>query len=135
ERVKQAGDLHNVSFLGERMDVAGILAACDIGVLSSRSEGLPLALIEYGRAGLPVVTTSVGQTAEVVDSGRAGLLVEPADPRVLAEALIHLLRSPRKRVLFGSRLRCRVEEIYSPENAMRQICEVYSSILRSRGDS
>src|ERR1019366_2381799 len=78
----------NVSLLGERHDVAAILQVCDIGVLSSASEGLPLALIEYGMAGLPAVATEVGQCPEVLDQGRAGMLVAPGAPKLLAEALL-----------------------------------------------
>ncbi|MGH9945427.1 MAG: glycosyltransferase, partial [Pyrinomonadaceae bacterium] len=86
-----------VTLLGERRDVGALLRACDVGVLSSSSEGLPLALVEYGLAGLPAVATDVGQCAEVLAEGRAGLLVPPGDPAVLAEALLTLLRSPERR--------------------------------------
>ena len=55
----------HVSLLGDRRDVYKILRACSIGVLSSLGEGLPLALLEYGIAGLPTVATRVGQCAEV----------------------------------------------------------------------
>ena len=60
----------SVSVLGSRRDVPAILAECDVGVLSSVSEGLPLALLEYGLAGLPGVATAVGQCPEVLDYGR-----------------------------------------------------------------
>ena len=87
-------DLHrNVFFLGQREDIGAILAACDIGVLSSLSEGLPLALLEYAAAGLGIVATDVGQCASVIDNGRAGILVPPADPERLADALLALLQS------------------------------------------
>ncbi|HSE21523.1 MAG TPA: glycosyltransferase, partial [Pyrinomonadaceae bacterium] len=62
----------HVSFFGPRDDVSSILKRCDVGVLSSASEGLPLALLEYGVAGLPAVATDVGQCGEVLESGRCG---------------------------------------------------------------
>jgi len=119
----------NVSLLGERHDVATILRECDIGVLSSASEGLPLALIEYGMAGLPVVSTSVGQCPEVLDHGRAGVLVAPAAPKLLAEALLSLLEEPIRRVACSSRLRTRVQELHSPHAVIEQVCKVYDKIL------
>jgi len=132
ERLMQQGLERNVSLLGGRRDVSAILDGCDIGVLSSVSEGLPLALIEYGRAGLPAVATRIGQCAEVLDEGRAGLLIPPAAPDELAEALLSLLRSPEMRKGLGNRLQRRVEESYRADDSMRQIGDVYDTVLRSR---
>jgi len=122
----------HVSLLGQRLNVPDLLRACDIGVLSSASEGLPLALIEYGGAGLPVVATKVGQCAEVLDEGRAGLLVPPAAPEQLAEALYALLSSPDRRAALGSQLHRRVREVYSPDSVIQQICLVYDTVIGSR---
>jgi len=118
-----------VSVLGERADVSGILRTCDIGVLSSASEGLPLALIEYGLNGLPVVATRVGQCAEVLDEGRAGILVPPGAPGQLAEALVMLLHSPSLCLALARRFRDRVERLYSSGPVIEQICRVYDVVL------
>jgi glycosyltransferase involved in cell wall biosynthesis len=59
------------------------------------------------------VTTQVGQCAEVVDEGRAGILVPPGNPENLAEALVILLTSPEQRRMLGTSLRRRIEKIYS----------------------
>ncbi|MGD0775203.1 MAG: glycosyltransferase [Candidatus Solibacter sp.] len=124
-------NLHrNVLFLGQREDVGALLAACDIGVLSSLSEGLPLALLEYAASGLGIVATSVGQCASVLDSGRAGILVPPANPERLADALFTLLQSDDVRQSFGARARHHVNIHYSPRAVMGRVCEVYASILR-----
>ena len=120
----------HVSLLGERHDVAAILRACDIGVLSSASEGLPLALIEYGMAGLPVVATDVGQCSEVLDHGRAGMLVVPGAARLLAEALLSLLESPDRRAALGLQLRTRVQGFYSAGTIIERVCRVYETVLR-----
>ena len=71
ERIQQHGLESHVFLLGSRSDVPSILSGCDIGVLSSASEGMPLALLEYGVAGLPTVATRVGQVPEILDEGRA----------------------------------------------------------------
>jgi glycosyltransferase involved in cell wall biosynthesis len=123
--------VRNVSILGERHDVHAILQACDIGVLSSIAEGLPLALVEYGMAGLPTVATRVGQCAEVLDQGRAGIVVPPGKPAPLSEALLSLLRSPTKRVALGQRLRQRARQFYSADCVISKVCEVYERVLAS----
>lgn len=118
-----------VTLLGARNDVTSILRICDIGVLSSVSEGLPMALLEYGQAGLATVATDVGQCAETLDSGRTGILIPPSSPAPLAEALIRLLRSPQNRIQLGNKFRKRVETLYGPAHVMQEICQVYRFVL------
>jgi glycosyltransferase involved in cell wall biosynthesis len=130
--LKQIVDLgleRSVIYLGARNDVPAILRSCDIGVLSSLSEGLPLSLLEYGMAGLPAVATNVGQCPEVLDHGAAGILVPPADSQKLADALGSLLAFPERRSSLGNRLKLRVEAEYSAEKVMSRICDVYSRVL------
>lgn len=119
----------NVSWLGARLDVPSILKQCDIGVLGSLSEGLPLALIEYGFSGLATVVTNVGQCAEVLDSGRAGRLVPPGNVSALANALVDLLESAKDRSHFGTTLREWVRANYSAERVIPKVCEVYDKVL------
>jgi len=127
ERV-QAALPANATWLGARTDVPAIMRGCDIGVLSSASEGLPLALIEYGMHALPVVATRVGQCAEVLDDGRAGELVAPASPEALATALIGLLRSPERRQQLGAALQSRVRRLYSAGPVMEKVCAIYETV-------
>ena len=122
----------NVSFLGTRPDVPEILEASDIGVLSSSSEGLPLALIEYGMAKLGVVCTSVGECPRVLREGQLGLLVPPSDPQALAAALIDLLSHPEKRQQLGNDLAEIVQREYSPEARIAQLVDFYYKILAYR---
>jgi glycosyltransferase involved in cell wall biosynthesis len=122
----------HVSVLGFRNDVAAVLRSCDVGVLSSSSEAMPLALIEYGMAGLAVVATRVGQCADVLDEGRAGLIVLPGHPEMLADAIVALLGSPELREEFGTRLRRRVGEMYSAGAVVTQICAIYQILLSAR---
>jgi glycosyltransferase involved in cell wall biosynthesis len=119
----------HVSLLGQRMDTAAILQASDIGVLSSVSEGLPLALIEYGMAGLAAVATEVGQCPEVLDNGRVGLIVPPREPEPLARALAVLLRSPELRSFYGQQFQQHVGEHYSARRIINRVCEVYRMAL------
>ncbi len=120
---------HAVTCMGPRQDIAAILNACDIGVLSSASEGLPLALLEYGQAGLPAVATAVGQCPEVLGQGAHGLLVPPGSPEELCKEIRRLLADAALRHNLGERFRRHVEQSYSTTRIMRLICEVYETVV------
>ena len=118
----------HVHVLGSRNDVASILSVCDIGVLSSVSEGLPVSLLEYGLAGLPVVCTNVGDCSFVLDDGRCGRLVEPGNHNMLAEAIIELLDKKDLAYSLGTKLKDRVNTLFSINGAISQIINVYHKI-------
>jgi glycosyltransferase involved in cell wall biosynthesis len=118
-----------VTYMGPRNDVPAILRACSIGVLSSASEGLPLALLEYGKHGLAAVSTAVGQCPEVLDHGKAGVLVPSGSPEDLAHAMVEMLEDPERRAEYGRRFQERVEELYSPRRIMGRIGEIYGAVL------
>jgi glycosyltransferase involved in cell wall biosynthesis len=119
----------NITILGERPDIPQILPACDIGVLSSVAEGLPVALLEYGFCGLAAVATRVGQCPDVLEHGRAGELVPSQDPQSLATALIRYLGDPALRAAAGERLRQSVLRFHGPETVTDQIVSIYSTVL------
>jgi glycosyltransferase involved in cell wall biosynthesis len=133
--VEELGLGRHVSVLGQRSDVPAVLRGSDVGVLSSASEGLPLALIEYGMAGLAAVATSVGQCPDVLDEGRAGLLVPPGSPERLAEALVVLLRDPARRSALGAGLAARVRDRHGARAALDRVGEVYEEAVRLRTQS
>ena len=83
-----------VIFAGFRPDVADVLAASDVFVLSSLWEGMPVALLEAMAAGCTAVSTDVGGVAQVLQDGVTGLLVPPSDPEALAAALLRCVTDP-----------------------------------------
>lgn len=130
--MNQIGELglsSNVTYLGRRTDIAQIIKACDIAVLSSISEGLPLVLLEFGSLRLPAVCTEVGQCAEVLDNGKAGILVPPSSPDRLAAELLGLLRSPGRRKQLGDALYDRVQSNYGANAIVDQLVKVYDMVL------
>lgn len=93
-----------VHFLGWRRDMDAVYGDLDVVVNSSRNEGTPVALIEALAAARPVVATRVGGTPDLLGEQERGLLVPPADPVALAEAILDCLRRPeaaRARALAG----------------------------------
>ncbi len=126
---ERLGVIHAMHWLGPRTDVGDVLQACDLAVLPSSSEGLPLVLLEYCLAGLAPVVTDVGQCAEVVEGGRAGILVPPRDPEALAQGLVRLLQDPDERGRVAERARRSVAQRFTPESVMAQVGEAYEQLL------
>lgn len=120
-----------VIWAGSRGDVQDLLPAFDIFVLSSRHEGLSIALIEALAAGLPCVATRVGGIPEVVEHEVHGILVPPGDPTVLAAAIEAVLRNPEYRDWLGSQAVSRSER-FRLSTAVDRLQEVYDSILVDR---
>ncbi|MBX5461132.1 MAG: glycosyltransferase [Steroidobacteraceae bacterium] len=90
----------NVRFLGFRRDVPDLLSAADVFVMPSRSEGLPLAILEAMAANLPIVATAVGGVPELIRTGETGWLVPPVQPPEMARAVLDAIsdRPARERV-------------------------------------
>jgi glycosyltransferase involved in cell wall biosynthesis len=122
-----------VTFTGTRVDVAKILAASDIGVLSSDFEGMPLAVLEYMAAGLPVVATDVGGLPEIVDHGRSGLLVAPRDPLALAGAIDTVLSDRATARSMGAAGQARQRREFSAEVMADRVYRLYDSLLAGLG--
>jgi glycosyltransferase involved in cell wall biosynthesis len=118
-----------VVWLGARSDVRPLLKHCQIGVLSSRSEGFPITLLEYGSEKLGTVSTDVGQCAEILDYGQAGILVPPGNASALASALIRLISDPGSYAKLGQRLHDRIRSTYSQAAALACLTAVYEKVL------
>ncbi len=119
-----------VALLGQRRDVAALLAAADLFALPSLWEGLPLALLEAMAAGAPVVATAVGGVPRVVEDGVTGRLVTPGDVTALAAALGEALADPegaRRMALAGQ---ARVRAVYGAHAWARRLEDVYARVAR-----
>lgn len=114
--------------LGFRTDAVAVMAACDLFVLASRHEGLPVALMEAQVLGLPVVATAVGGIPEAVTDGLHGLLVPPGEPRRLAEGIAELAADPQRRARM-SRAAQESGMRFDIRNATRRVERIYAEVL------
>lgn len=118
-------------FAGFRLDVAEILPQLTISVLPSLSEGLSNVLLESLAAQVPVVATRVGGNPEVLEDGATGILVPPADPLALAEAVCFLLENPQLACQLAEAGRERVAREFSLERMLAQTEKLYLGLLES----
>jgi glycosyltransferase involved in cell wall biosynthesis len=94
ERAARADLSGRIHFLGHREDVARLVRSIDVFCLSSRMEGLGTSVLDAMAAGTPVVAAAGGGIPEMVEDGVSGLLVPPADPAALAEAIRRVVDEP-----------------------------------------
>ncbi|MEV4375507.1 glycosyltransferase family 4 protein [Streptosporangium sp. NPDC049644] len=120
----------DVRFLGSRTGTAGLLARADIVVLPSLSEGLSNAVMEAMAAGRPIIATSVGGTPELLED--RGLLVPPADPAALAEAITHLLTHPRHATTLATAARAWARKNLDATAMTTQHINLYRQLLETR---
>ena len=132
-RLEGLGLTERVELLGLRADVPDVLATADIFVLASRSEGLPISILEAMAAGLPVVASDVGGVGEAVVHGETGLLVSPGEPEALASALELLLRDSALRRRMGAAGRRRAQARFDAPVFGRAHVELYRRELARRG--
>ena len=132
---QQLGIAPTTRFLGVRTDVGDLLAAADVGVLSSDWEGLPLAALECMAAGLPMVATAVDGLSELVGE-HEGQLVPAGDAAALGEALAKLLFQGQRRRAAGEAARDLVRESHDPRVMVRRYASLVSEeMTRARSRS
>ncbi|MCX7626492.1 MAG: glycosyltransferase, partial [Candidatus Sumerlaeaceae bacterium] len=130
--LKRAGVADAFVVAGFRTDVPECLAAADIAVQPSRSEGLGTAVLEASAAGLPVVATAVGGIPDIVVHGVTGLLVPTENPEALAEALVQLAANSDQRVALGRAARERVASLFSVNLLVEKTHHYYQRLLDRR---
>ncbi len=118
KEIKSSGVSHKIHFYGSQTEIIPLLQQADLGVLSSRSEGLPLALLEYGIAGLPVVCTNVGQCTAVINN--YGKIVEKENSKMLYEGISAYLEDRLKMKEEAKLFQHEVEKKYSEKGVLKK---------------
>jgi glycosyltransferase involved in cell wall biosynthesis len=119
-----------VHLLGERSDVTSLLPAFDVFALSSLYEGLPCAVVEAMKCGVPVVATAVNSVPEVVVPGKTGLLARAGDPESLGEALAYLLDHTEEGARMVEAARAHVGDRFRAEVLGDDLAEGYEIAVR-----
>ena len=104
-----------IQLIGPSTSVESYLAKSHVGILSSESEGLPVALLEYGLASLPVICTNVGDCQKVISDEEFGWVVSPKDPNQLAESMLEVFNNYPDAIQRGKRLQKKVENEFGKE--------------------
>lgn len=126
-RARDLGVQDRVRFLGFVEDVP--LSRCDCFVLPSRTEGMPISVLEAMSAGLPILTTTVGSVPSVVRDGREAMLVPPDRRDALVSGLRAILADPGLQRRLGSAARRRFELEYTAGRMAERYAEFYDRIL------
>lgn len=121
-----------VNFLGFRQDIAQILAQAHIFTLVSNWEGFPLTTLEAMRAGLPVVVSDVGGSAEAVTEGETGYCIPRGDVMTLRNRLSELVADANLRLKMGQAARQRYESEFTVENMFQQTLAAYEKVSISQ---
>jgi len=122
-------------FTDHRDDAQRLIAALDIFLLSTRTEGLPLVILEAMAHAKPVVATNVGGVPEVVQAGVTGFLHEPKDDAQQAADLLRLLDDRSLRQKMGEAGRQRVSSDFNKERFAAELSELYYEMLGRRFDA
>ena len=125
-----------VTFVGKvpNEKVPEYMAASDIFVLPSLSEGFPVVILEAMASGLPIVATKVGGLPEIVKDGENGFLVKPRGPEELADKVLALLENEELRRGMIRNNRNKVQQ-YSWENTVGQLEAIYSHVVKGTDKS
>ena len=119
-----AKDLVETVFIyGSKNDVGAVLNQSDIAVLSSKSEGLPVALLEYGFYKKPVVATLVGEIPTVIEQNVTGVLVDSGDVAGFYNELVELIENESKGIFISENLQEHIKLNYSEESVVQQYLE------------
>ncbi|HEV7992276.1 MAG TPA: glycosyltransferase family 4 protein [Gemmatimonadaceae bacterium] len=132
EELVRLGVLESFVFAGFRSDVARVMSAFDVFVLSTHFEGLPLVVLEAMSLGLPVVATAVNGIPEVIDREEVGLLHAHEDPDALARQLLAVLTDRSRAARIGAAGRESVRQRFGMEAFAENVTRLYREALSGR---
>jgi glycosyltransferase involved in cell wall biosynthesis/ribosomal protein S18 acetylase RimI-like enzyme len=132
ELCRERGVSDRVRFLGFRHDVGALLAACDLVVLPSLREGLSISLLEAMAAGKPIIASSIGSHREVAAQAEMAVLVPPADPAALAQAIQRFEQDPGFMMPLAARAVSLFEACYTEDRMLDSYRQLYLSLLEGK---
>ncbi len=128
--VRRLGLWHCTEFLGTQRDIPQILSHLDLLVLATVThEAFGRVIIEAQAAGVPVVATQVGGVVDIIEDAKTGLLVPPADPARMAEAIIRIFKDAEFARGLAEKAYLKVKEKYTLELMVKNTLDVYKDAL------
>jgi glycosyltransferase involved in cell wall biosynthesis len=116
-----------VTFWGQQLDVAPFFSAADAFIMSSKSEGLPISLLQAFSLGLPAIVTDVGGMSEVVRLAQAGITVPLTSPSKMADAILHVAINDAER----RQLSMNAEAAFHSRFTLQAMADAYMNIYRN----
>ncbi len=130
--VFELGITSQVTFWGQQLDVAPFFSAADAFIMSSKSEGLPMSLLQAFSLGVPAIVTDVGGMAEVVRLANAGITVSATDPAEMAASILRLATDDMKRAQFSANAKTAFHSRFTLETMVNAYMELYRKTPRAR---
>lgn len=130
QAIAAAGLTANVHLLGQRDDVPRLLASCDLMVLPSWADPLPVAVLEAMSLGVPVVATRSGGCSDMVIDGCTGRLVPPRAPAALADAITELLADEPRRREMGRQARRHFQTHFTADVHAARFADLLEAVAR-----
>ncbi|MBC3846937.1 glycosyltransferase [Winogradskyella echinorum] len=127
-KIKELNLERHAYFYDSRSDILNIMCQSNIGVLVSKSEGLPLALLEYGLAQLPVISTDVGYCGKLVSDQSYGILLESDDKMLIANAITDYIKNVNYRESAAINFNKKIVNEYSSARILDSCLEIYKTI-------
>ena len=121
--IKDFGD--KIKFLGKQQQVESIMNICDVGVLSTYTEGISNAIMEFLALGKPVVATDGGGTSEIIEDGINGYLIPPRSSKILAQKMDYLLNHFEIRLKYGQNGINTIKTKFSLEKMEKSFYKIY----------
>jgi glycosyltransferase involved in cell wall biosynthesis len=127
----ELGIAAQVTFWGQQLDVAPFFSAADAFIMSSRSEGLPMSLLQAFSLGLPAIVTDVGGMAEAVRLSHAGIIVSATDPEEMAQAILRLATTDAERKQFSKNAASSFHSRFSLPTMVAAYMDLYKKTPRA----
>jgi len=132
DHTKKLNIEQNIIFTGVRRDIPALLSAMDIFIFPSLWEGFGNALVEAMAAGKPIIATDIPSVREILDSGKSGIVVPPANSEAIARSLDLLLSDRALAENLGNAARERALSSFTIDSTVRGYSSLYRSILEQK---
>lgn len=129
EELIKKNSLENSVFLAGNVENASFyLKAFDIFTLTSITEALPYAILEAGKAKVPIIASDVGGISEIIDDMKSGILLQPKKPKEISDAIEYFINHPDKKEIFSNLLKEKIDREFSLDKMLSEIIKSYDLI-------